>query len=613
MKKWLLFSCALLVAGFTAAAGALSSGAAKEALRKELRTQEWAFTPSVRQAYIEYAEAVVRETYDTKKINEKTWKWFKSRPQVMSALASAVDPVDPRMFLNFQRVCQSLGPQQADKWRQLALAYVIRWRDRYFPVELLPRAVFDPQKMERLVFNNKKGRGGDFALLGDDDPCPKATDEERRLGEWLAGVQSLASKNPKLTIPNMLKMPVHEINLMTQKMPDDKPMLTKFPNWENVALAGRLYPRYFDCTPSPQKAILTKIYRNSRIPPRSDRPAFRMDHAEWPILLYAADLDSLDETSFIFGYFASKKQVPPMGLGQQASSSGGADINKNDPNFRYARSNWHPDKFIRTYNGSRKDQGGKSWAWCMNALNVAATAVAAPPDGKFYYMGGKGNYTYFLTCADNAFTGVGSSASWHLPQLETVNPSSPARGAVLHSNFIGLAATVNQGLQEYEDARMALAAIRLLQLSRQQRVLLLESVFKENPINGDVLYRLAAEYRQMQDAKATLKMLNAARAYAAHGFKLPVSPSAAKTGRGAMKKILKDAEPDYGRVPVVSVNSNPWFFLTCAEIATQYLRDNGGKEKGLFRAELEYLRKAASGCGDKPIVRAIDTLGGLVN
>lgn len=607
-----------LALGTTFALHAISSKEAKTALDATLKQADNAFTPAVRQAYLNYTEAVIREKYGSNKINDTTWKWVKERPQILSAVAAAEYPVNPNILLNFQRLGLALGPVRMDKWRQLALAYAIRWRDNPFPIDRAKEA-WDPQRLERLVSDMRKGKGGDFALLSEED-YPEVTEEERTLGEWIAGPQSLTSTRPPLTIPELMNMPLHEINMMVRKKPDDPPMLSKFPNWDNVAYGGKITPPYVDCTPTPQRALLMKIFRNPRIPAKTDRPPFRMEQSEWPILLYVADLAEIDETSFIFNYFVTNKALPPLGLGQKKSSTGQNDMSKSDPVFKYARSNWHPDKMIRTYNGSKKDQGGRSWAWGLNAVNVAATSVAAPPDGKFYYMGGKGNYTYFMSCADNAFTGEGSSAAWYLPPPRDKADSNPtgthtpysANGVgVLHRHFMGLATTLNQGLKEYEDAAMAMWTIDLLNLSAMRRQAILESVFRQNPLNEELLYRLASEYRRGTDPKATIKMLNAARAYAAIGLKLPVSPSSAKNGRGAMARILK-GDATYQGVPVIDVKSSPWFFLTCADISIQYLRDNNGAGKEHFKEELAYLQQAAAGCGDKPILRAIDTLKGLL-
>ena len=597
---------------------ALSSKEAKAALDATLKKANDAFTAEVRQAYLDYTEAVIREKYGPNKINETTWKWVKQRPQILSAVAAAEYPVNPNILLNFQRIGLALGHVRLDQWRQLALAYAIRWRDQPFPIDRVNEA-WDPMRLERLVSDMRKGKGGDFALLADED-YPKVSDEERRLGEWIAGPQSLISTRPPLTIPELMEMPLHEINMMVRKKPDDPPMLTKFPNWDNVAYGGRLVPPYVDCTPTPQRAVLMKIFRNSRIPAKTDRPAFKMEQSEWPILLYLADLAQIDETSFIFNYFVTNKQLPPLGLGQKQSSTGQNDMTPSDPVFKYSKSNWHPNKTIRIYNGSKKDQGGRSWAWGLNAVNVAATAVAAPPDGKFYYMGSKGNYTYFMSCADNSFTGEGSSAAWYLPPPRDKTDNSPARSprayssdgvGVLHRHFMGLATTLNQGLKEYEDVAIAMWTSDLLNLSANRRLSLLESAFRTNPLNEELLYRLAAEYRRSGDPKATIKMLNAARAYAATGLKLPVTASGAKTARGNIAKVLK-GDATYQGVPVIHVNQSPWFFLTCADISIQYLRDHNGAGKEAFREELGYLQKAANGCGDKPIVRAIDTLRGLV-
>ncbi len=612
----------ILVLGALVGMAAPSSKQATEQLEAALKQSDYAFTPAVRQAYLRVVEAVTREKYGPNKINEATWAWLRKRPQVLSAAAAAEYPINPNILLNFQRIGLALGSQKIEQWRQLALAYAIRYRDTLFPIDDA-REEWNPARLERAVSEMRKGRGGDFALITDKD-YEGVTEEERKLGEWLAGPQSLGSTRPPLTIPDLMQMPLHEINMMVRKKPDDPPMLSKFPNWDNVALGGQIHPPYIDGTPTPQRAILMKIYRNGRIPAKgTNRPPFRMEKSDWPILLYAADLEEVDETSFIFNYFVSKKEIPPLGLGQKRSSTGGNDINPDDPNFKYARSNWHPKKDIRLYNGSKKDQGGKMFAWGLNAVNVAATAVAAPPDGKFYYMGERGNYTYFMECADNSFTGTGSSADWYLNPPMTVDNSDPyARGAgtfsssggqkVLHLNFMGLSTTLNQGLQAYEDARIAMHIIAHLNLARGRRVALLESVFVQNPLHADLFYRLAMEYRQMNDAKATLRMLAAARVYAATGLKLPVSSSAVKGASTLAAKTMKEPEPNFDRLPVVSVNQSPWFFLMCSEVAAQYLRDNGAADKAAFQAELAYEQKAASGCGDQPIVRALETLGQLV-
>ncbi len=614
MKRLMLLCLLVGVAWMPVAWSAPSSKEAKEALAAELKKSDYEMTAAVRQGYLNYIEAVTRETYGPNKINEATWAWLKQRPQILSAAAAVGYPFEPNVLLNFQRLGVALGPVKLDQWRQLALAYAIRWRKELFPIDRA-KEEWNPQRLENLVSEMRKGKGGDFALVEETDLPEGITEEEIALGKWITGPQSLGSTRPKMTISDLLDMPVHEINMMVRKKPDDPPMLTKFPNWDNVALGGGVHPPYVDGTPTPQRALLIKIFRNGRIPRKTNRPAFAMEKSEWPILLYAADLAQIDETSFIFSYFVKHKEIPALGLGQKASSTGGADINPNDPNFKYAQSNWHPKKFIRLYNGSKKDQGGRAWAWGLNALNVAATAVAAPPDGKFYYLGEKGNYSHFLECADNAYTGEGSEAEWYLSLPTNVGAEAAygnGSGSTRHRNFIGLAVTMNQGLQAYEDARIALAIIELMGLPQPRRVSMLESVFKQNPLNQDVMYRLAAEYRHGNDAKATLKMLNAARAYAAIGLKRPVSPTKVKTARGALQKVFASKEVSYSGIPVVSEKESPWFFLMCSDIATQFLRDTKGSEKALFQEELAYETNAVGGCSDAPIVRALDDLRGMV-
>lgn len=599
-------ACALAV-GLARGAEPSATEAARQGVDNALRAADGAFTPAVRAAYIEYVIAATQAKYGPNKINAATWKWLRQRPGVLSAAAAAEWPVNPNVLLNFQRMGLALGPQLLDKWRQLALAYAIRHRAEPFPIDRAKEA-WNPARLERLVSNMRKGEGGDFALLADED-FPEVTAEEKALGEWVAGPQSLISTRPPLTIPELMEMPLHEINMMVRKKPDDPPMLTKFPNWEHVALGGRIYPPYVDCTPTPQRAALLKIWRDGRIPAKTkNRPDFRMARAEWPILLYLADLAQIDETSFLFGQFVKNKEIPALGLGQAAVAGDGANVNTKSPQFRFARSNWHPDKFIRVYNGSKKDQGGRSWAWGLNAVNVAATPVAAPPDGKFWFTGEKGDYGYYMSCSDNTFTGTGSSAPWFLaPPLTATGTANP----VQHRWFMGLATTLNQGLQAYEDARIARAIIDLLRLSQPRRVALLESVFLQNPLDGDTFNALAAEYRQMKDATAMLRMLTAARAYAAVGLKRPVTPSATKNGRTAMLKYWKAQEPTYQGLPTLRVDQCPWFFLLCSDAAIQFLRDTNGKDKARFRDELAYEQAAAQGCGDKPIVRALETLGGL--
>lgn len=606
-SKFVYWLLVVVAAGAFSVRAAVTPDVAKEAVSAALKKGNYAFTPAVRQAYMDYAEAVIRAKYGPAKINEATWKWVRQRPQVMSAVAAAEYPINPNILLNFQRLGLALGPVKLDQWRQLALAYAIRHRNTLFPIDRVKEA-WDPARLEHLLAGDKrKGKGGDFALLSDED-YPPVSEEERRLGEWLAGPQSLVETRPPITIPEMMEMPLHEINQVTRKTPDAPPMVTKFPDWNKVAIGGKIYPPYVDCTPTPQRALLMKIYRNGRIPAKTNRPNFRMEKADWPILLYVADLAEIDETSFFFSQFVAKKAIPRMGAGQKQTATGQADMTPKDPNFRFARSNWHPDKFIRVYNGIKKDQGGKSLAWALNALNVAATPVAAPPDGEFYYMGERGNYTYQMKCADNSFTGTGSSAAWFLPKAETVDPECPVSGMVKHNVFMGLACALNQGLQSYEDGRMALGICSLLPLNRNQRVALLESVFLDNPLNGDVFYRLAAEYRQANDVEGTLRMLTAARAYAAIGLKLPVTAGSAKNARAAALKQWKLAQPSYQGLPVVSVKVSPWFFMICSDVAVEFLRHNGGKERARLQPELAYEQAAAEGCGEKPIQRAVQTL-----
>ena len=288
MRKWLVMAVAC-VAALLGFAQEVNVDAAKQAVDKALRAGDGAYTPALRQAYVNYVEAVTRAKYGPTKINARTWKWLRQHPEVMTAAAAAEWPANPNVLLNFQRIALALGPQQADKWSQLALAYAIRYRQEPIPIDRA-KEEWNPARLERLVASNEKGKGGDFALL-DESAFPEVTEEEKRLGEWLAGPQSLTSTRPPLTIPDLMDMPLHEINMMTRRTPDDPPMLTTFPNWENVAMGGRIYPPYIDCTPTPQRACLLKIWRNGRIPRKTEgRPDFDMAASEWPILLYVADL-----------------------------------------------------------------------------------------------------------------------------------------------------------------------------------------------------------------------------------------------------------------------------------------------------------------------------------
>ena len=426
-----------VAAAFAGAVRGEAPSATEEARRKvdqALRAADGAFTPAVRAAYLEYVVAVTQAKYGPNKINEATWRWLRQRPAVLSAAAAAEWPANPNILLNFQRMGLALGPQGLDKWRQLALAYAIRHRAEPFPIDRAKEA-WDPARLERLVSETRKGKGGDFALLSEED-FPEVTAEERALGEWVAGPQSLISTRPPLTIPELMAMPLHEINMMVRKKPDDPPMLTKFPNWENVALGGRIHPPYVDCTPTPQRAALLKIWRNGRIPARTaNRPDFRMERAEWPILLYLADLAQIDETSFLFAQFVKHKEIPALGLGQAVMGGGGANLDTKSPTFRYARSNWHPDKFIRIYNGSKKDQGGRSWAWGLNAVNVPATPVAAPPDGKFWFTGQKGGSSRPRSPPPSPRSPSSTVGSWAWPppstraSKPTRTPASPARSS----------------------------------------------------------------------------------------------------------------------------------------------------------------------------------------
>ncbi len=585
---------------------------AKEHISKVLRDNNYAFTPAVREAYIAYVEAVIRKQYGPTKINEKTWKWFKQRPQILSAIAAADYPVEPNILLNLQRLFLAMGSQKADAWTQLALAYAIRHRDTLFPIDRV-KEEWDPARLERMM-NQPRGKGGDFAFQTEEDLPQDATEGEKKLGKWVTAPMALNATRPKLTIPELMQLPVGEINMVVRQNPFDPPLLENFPNWEHVAYWGKLYPTYFDCRPTPQRAILMNIFRDGRIPAKTDRPNFKAKSSDWPILMTLAELnDHIDETSFFFAKFLEGKKIPPTGLGERKTFGGSGEMSPSDLNFQWGGSNFHPRKFIRVYNGVKKDQGGNSWAWGLRALNVAATAVGAPPDGKFYFMGESGNYTTFITCADNsAPTGLGSTVAWYLDKAESVIPEKPSSGSVRHIHYLALATTLNQGLQPYEDARMALHIIDLLGLPTMRSTSLLESVFFQNPLNSDIMYRLAAEYRKQKDALGTLKLLASARAYAREVSKLPVNPAKIRSGRSAIQKIYKGKTVSMADAPVITDGALPWFFMVCNEIAVQYLRDNGAEHKDLFRAELEYEQKAAAGSGITVVQRALGNLADLV-
>jgi hypothetical protein len=82
--------------------------------------------------------------------------------------------------------------------------------------------------------------------------------------------------------------------------------------------------------------------------------------------------------------------------------------------------------------------------------------------------------------------------------------------------------------------------------------------------------------------------------------------------QATMTKILSGKQA--AKAPVIGVRNGTeaWFFMMCNRVAVQYLRDTKGKDKALFAAEFQYEQQAASGQGDKPIVRALDDLKALL-
>lgn len=69
------------------------------------------------------------------------------------------------------------------------------------------------------------------------------------------------------------------------------------------------------------------------------------------------------------------------------------------------------------------------------------------------------------------------------------------------------------------------------------------------------------------------------------------------------------------RQPMLTVKTGTeaWFFMMCNRVVVQFLRDTNGMGKEEFKAEFQYQQQSAAGQTDKPIVRALDDLKGLVN
>ncbi len=552
---------------------------------------KFAFTPEVKAAWLAYGEATVRAKQ--KSINEKTWAWLKARPAILSAAFSADFPIEPNILVNFQRLALPFDPLKADRYSQLILAYAIRYRDSRVAIDRLDED-WDPQALIKGV-----AKDGDFYLAEQMNiPLPKLSEDHRQLADYLNGPQQLIRKTRKLEITDLMNIPLHEINILTELK------VKTIPNWNDIALAGKMYPPYFEYNPTHQQSLAMKIYRFEHHPARP-KPPFPIDKADWPMMLALGDLDPLDETSFLWNYYVENKCTrAPLGLGAIPNVLPG------EPAFQFRRSKWNPKKFIRIYNGNPKDQGGKGNAFGCRAINLPSEAVAAPPGGIFEIHGEPGNYSVKWSCA------IGddeSTSPFYLDRIETIEQTRPARGAIFHYHFKGLALTLTQGREEYEDTRIALALLQLFPtLAREEKIALLESMFLRNPLNSDLVYNLAWLYKAKSDFDAATRMIAAIRGYYDNVQGDAVTGAARAKGQAEVKRIMRDRFANSKNAPFLN---NEWVHRICHDVLMHCFDDIPSdvdsiqRNRDALAAELAYQKKT----GNKKRIAALTELTGYYN
>lgn len=552
---------------------------------------KFAFTPEVKAAWLAYGEATVREKQ--KSINEKTWAWFKARPAILSAAFSADFPIEPNILVNFQRLARPFEPTKVDRYSQLILAYAIRYRDKPVGIDRLDED-WDPQ-----AFIKGIAKDGDFYLvekLG--IPIPTLSEDHQQLADYLNGPQQLIRKTRKLEITDLMSIPLHEINILTELQ------IKSFPNWNDLALAGKMYPPYFKYDPTHQQSLAMKIYRHEHHP-NKPKPAFLIDKADWPMMLALGDLDPLDETSYLWSYFVREGRLPAIGAG------GLPNVLASDPLLQFRRSKFNPKKFIRIYNDNPKDQGGKGHAFGCRTINLPAEAVAAPPGGIFEIHGGPGNYSVKWGCA------IGddeSTSPFHLDQMETIEQTRPAKGGIFHYHFKGLALTLSQGREEYEDTRIALAMLKLFPtMAREEKITLLESMFLRNPLNSDLVYNLAWLYKAKSDFDATTRMIAAIRGYydKVSGANA-VTGAVRSRGQAEVKRILRDRFANSKNAPFFK---DEWVHRVCHDVIMFCFDDipsdvdSMQRNRDALAAELAYQKRT----GNKKRIEALTELVGYYN
>ncbi len=595
-----------------------NANAALSHLSDTLKANKYAFTPAVKKAYLAYGFAKAKEDAGAQ-INQATWGWFYKNPDVMSAALAADYPFNPKILINFQRLALpwSSRPHIVSKWKQLILAFAIRYRNDALEIDRLED--WDPEELMKLVLAN-----GSYAWQTD-AMLPKLTDEETTFTKWLMGPQNLTDKRPRRRIFDLMEITVNEINIMGE----GRFRITKFPRWDTVAVAGKLFPLYVNGTPTHQRALALQMWRWEKNPLRSGA-AVNLEKAEWPILLYLTALDPIDEGQFLFGMFLKKKVLPALGLGQVLVQGGRpAEIAKRTPENRpvyYAKSKWNPKKDIRLYNTAKKDQGGKMQAFGWRTIGQPASAVGAPPGGKFYYTGKSRQYGTFF---ESAIEEDGATVDNFL-RIETADPSYPIKGNTQVANMIGLAVTVSQGLDSFEDGRMAINLASLVPgLTREQQQMVLESAFVNSPLDGNVLYRLADFYYKSNDHDATVRMLWAARQYFATVVGKSVTDGLRRSAQAKVAKIMKDKPMlSAANAPVIPLGTLTklytdrmgWFHYVCSEIVRRNFEKRPGNKTAirhsaeLLKAEHQYqLKCCGKGGPASPIERRTKMMQKLVN
>ena len=507
-------------------------------LDAELFRSGFIFNDRVRTAFFEHC---MRKVAPELKFSEATWEWLEQNPEVLNATFALEYPPNPNVIHNFVKLAKLVGPTYATKYKQLLIAFAVKYRDRRLLVGGTPESgdhqysedgsvmaggrnftwkIERKAELEKLVARKqgwsvnsdvKPITHAELAKNSAGEPFADERDRMNRTNSLHAQFNLSGNKDAEATahwLKQNTKTKVYELKSLSTSAFYSKTGIrlsgepSKLP-WDAIAhVAGRYPPRTGG---SITDNLCLRIMRYEEAGAEHSK-LFPLSKAPWPLLLLLTQQDELDESTYWWTMYRQKGSVPGY-------ATYSFDYTK--PEIRYNDGNWDPNATPRILtDGGVCGRLSTMAEFAQRSIGTPAQGMGQPGHRAFMtYSFRNGRYSADMHHSVDSIEV--STVGWHLPPFYGPVTDSKTKltgfaklTGANSNNFernnirwhIGLCEAMNIGLAKWEDSRMALHVLDIYEhpasgktgTSKAQNEALLRSAMLLNIANTDIVFRLAA-------------------------------------------------------------------------------------------------------------------------